>query len=109
MLKSKPTQLQEKIAILPDTPGVYIYYNGIKYVYELVNKYDEVKDGTIVVHRNNEDTVLTLITCKKNTKDTQTVFIGYLNNKTKYYGACSLGFPGIQKIIRYRNLYLHFA
>ena len=28
MLKSKPTQLQEKIAILPDTPGVYIYYNA---------------------------------------------------------------------------------
>ena len=27
MLKDKPTQLQEKIAILPDTPGVYIYYN----------------------------------------------------------------------------------
>ena len=28
MLKSKPTQLQEKISILPDTPGVYIYYNA---------------------------------------------------------------------------------
>lgn len=28
MLKNKPTQLQEKIAVLPDTPGVYIYYNA---------------------------------------------------------------------------------
>ena len=28
MLKTKPQQLQEKIAILPDTPGVYIYYNA---------------------------------------------------------------------------------
>lgn len=28
MLKSKPQQLQEKISILPDTPGVYIYYNA---------------------------------------------------------------------------------
>lgn len=28
MLKTKPTQLQEKISILPDTPGVYIYYNA---------------------------------------------------------------------------------
>lgn len=27
MLKSKPQSLQEKISILPDTPGVYIYYN----------------------------------------------------------------------------------
>ena len=27
MLKNKPTHLQEKVAILPDTPGVYIYYN----------------------------------------------------------------------------------
>ncbi len=28
MLKNKPSQLQEKIAVLPDTPGVYIYYNA---------------------------------------------------------------------------------
>lgn len=28
MLKTKPKQLQEKISILPDTPGVYIYYNA---------------------------------------------------------------------------------
>ena len=28
MLKSKPQSLQEKISILPDTPGVYIYYNA---------------------------------------------------------------------------------
>ena len=28
MLKSKLQQLQEKISILPDTPGVYIYYNA---------------------------------------------------------------------------------
>lgn len=62
---------------------VYIYYNGIKYVYELVNKYDEVKDGTIVVHRNNEDTVLTLITCKKN-EEKQTVFINKLIEKENY-------------------------
>ena len=62
---------------------VYIYYNGIKYVYELVNKYDEVKDGTIVVHRNNEDTVLTLITCKKN-EEKQTVFINRLVEKENY-------------------------
>ena len=28
MLKSKSQQLQEKISVLPDTPGVYIYYNA---------------------------------------------------------------------------------
>ena len=28
MLRSKSLQLQEKISILPDTPGVYIYYNA---------------------------------------------------------------------------------
>ena len=50
---------------------------------ELVNKYDEVKDGTIVVHRNNEDTVLTLITCKKN-EEKQTVFINRLIEKENY-------------------------
>lgn len=28
MIKDKSTQLQDKISILPDTPGVYIYYNA---------------------------------------------------------------------------------
>lgn len=28
MIKDKSTQLQDKISILPDTPGVYIYYNS---------------------------------------------------------------------------------
>ena len=28
MLKNKPSHLQEKVAVLPDTPGVYIYFNS---------------------------------------------------------------------------------
>lgn len=62
---------------------IYIYYNGYKYTYELVNKYDENKDGTIVIHRNNNDTNLTLITCKKN-EEKQIVFISKLIEKDIY-------------------------
>lgn len=62
---------------------VYIYYEGIKYIYELVNSYDEVKDGSITIHRNNQDTILTLITCKKN-EEKQIVLINKLIDKEIY-------------------------
>lgn len=63
---------------------INIYYDGYLYEYKLDNSYDIEKNGTAVIKRDSNKTTITLITCKKNTKDTQTVFIGYLNNKTKY-------------------------
>lgn len=63
---------------------VYIYYNGYKYEYTLNNIYDTPKDGNIEIYRDHKKTTLTLITCKKNTKDTQVVYIGYLSNKEQY-------------------------
>lgn len=63
---------------------VYIYYNGYKYEYTLNNIYDTPKDGNIEIYRDHKKTTLTLITCKKNTKDTQVVYIGYISNKEQY-------------------------
>ena len=63
---------------------VYVYYNGYKYEYSISKIYDTSKDGHIEVYRDNQKTTITLITCKKNTKDTQTVYIGYLTNKVAY-------------------------
>lgn len=63
---------------------VNIYYNGYKYEYTLNNIYDTPKDGNIEIYRDHKKNTLTLITCKKNTKDTQVVYIGYLTNKEQY-------------------------
>lgn len=63
---------------------VYIYYQGYKYEYTLDSIYDTPKDGNIEIYRNHDKTAITLITCKKNTKDTQVIYIGYLTNKEQY-------------------------
>lgn len=63
---------------------IYVYYNGIKYEYLLSKIYDTPKDGNIEVSRDTTKTTITLITCKRGTKDTQTVYIGYLNSEVSY-------------------------
>jgi len=73
-----------KLYKLNNGDKVYVYYNGYKYEYTIDNIYDTPKDGHIEIYRNSNKTTITLITCKKNTKDTQTVFIGYLTNKEQY-------------------------
>ena len=56
----------------------------MKYEYTLDNIYDTPKDGKVEIFRDPKKTALTLITCKKNTKDTQVVYVGYLTNKEQY-------------------------
>lgn len=63
---------------------IYVYYGGYKYTYSLCKTYDTPKDGNIEVYRDNSKTTITLITCKKNSKDTQVVYIGYLDSKELY-------------------------
>ena len=63
---------------------IYVYYDGYKYIYKLNNSYDTDKDGKIEVVRNRYKNAITLITCKKGTKDKQTVFIGYLVDKVEF-------------------------
>lgn len=62
----------------------YVYYNGIKYGYEVSDIYDVAKDGTVEISRNKNLNTLTLITCKKNTSDRQLVIILYLTETVRY-------------------------
>ena len=52
-----------------------VTYNGKKYTYELVTSYEENKDGKLTIKRNADVNTLTLITCTRKNKKTQTVFI----------------------------------
>ena len=63
---------------------IYIYYDGYKYEYLLDDIYEVNKNGQVKIKRNNNKNTITLITCKKNSNNTQNVYIGYLSNKTKY-------------------------
>jgi len=73
-----------KLHKLVNGDKVYIYYNGIKYEYSVVNKYDVEKTGTVNIYRNFDKTTLTLITCKNNTNKYQIVYIAELINKSSY-------------------------
>src|SRR5574344_1048825 len=63
---------------------IYIYYENIKYTYKVVNKYLEIKDGDIVIHRNKNISTLTLTTCSPDSKGNQLVVISELVEKTNY-------------------------
>lgn len=63
---------------------VNVYYQGYKYEYKISFSYEIAKTGFANIQKNGNKTAITLITCKKNTRDTQIVYVGYLNNKVKY-------------------------
>lgn len=52
----------------------YIYYNGSRFSYKLINIYEVDKTGTVDIVRNTQKNTLTLITCKGKEKK-QLVFI----------------------------------
>lgn len=54
---------------------VIIYYNGIKYKYNIKNIYKQPKTGRLEIKRNNNKKTLTLITCTENDETSQTVYI----------------------------------
>ena len=58
----------------------YVDYNGKRYTYSIVNIYEQEKTGKIVIYRNGDKTCLTLVTCTKNSKTKQTVYILELEN-----------------------------
>ena len=60
----------------------YVYYKNTKYTYQVVNIYNENKDGNIEIRRNSAKNVLTLITCTKDDEAHQTVYILELVDKT---------------------------
>ena len=53
----------------------YINYKNVKYTYKITNIYTDSKDGSVIIKRNPEKTVLTLITCTKDDESTHTIYI----------------------------------
>ncbi len=53
----------------------YVNYNNKRYTYKIVNIYEQEKTGKIIIYRDGEKTCLTLVTCTKNSKTKQTVYI----------------------------------
>lgn len=64
--------------------SVYVYYEGVKYNYEITNKYDIEKTGKADVLFSNSDKYITLITCNPNRKGYQVVLIGKLFEQSNY-------------------------
>ena len=54
---------------------VYINYNNKEYHYKVTRIYKDSKDGKVAIRRDYNKTTLTLITCTKNDKTTQTIYI----------------------------------
>lgn len=57
---------------------IKIHYKNKKYTYKIVNIYYEKKDGDVRIFRDREETTLTLITCTKDNKKLQTIYIAEL-------------------------------
>ena len=53
----------------------YVIYNNKRYSYQVVNIYNQVKKGSLNIYRDLTKTTLTLITCTKDDKNSQTVYI----------------------------------
>src|SRR5574344_499476 len=60
---------------LATSDTAYIHYNGVKYTYSVVNRYEVEKTGEVVIKRNNDKTTLTLISCSQTDKTKQIVYI----------------------------------
>lgn len=61
-----------------------IYYKNKKYTYKIVKIYDQPKTGKLSIYRDYSKTTLTLITCTKDNKKTQTLYILELTKVAKY-------------------------
>lgn len=54
---------------------IYVEYQGVSYIYEIVNIYQQPKTGTIKIYHDDKKTTMTLITCTNNNDKEQTVYI----------------------------------
>ena len=61
---------------------IYLYYNNVKYTYEVYKHYEIEKTGTMKMDLSSEDDI-TLITCKSNTNK-QFVYKAILTDKENY-------------------------
>lgn len=60
---------------------VYIDYNNVTYTYKIVDIYEVEKTGKAEIKRRKGVSSITLITCTRSNKNTQTIYIGELINK----------------------------
>lgn len=60
---------------LKEKDEAIIYYNGRKYVYQLLYVYSELKDGSLSIRKEKNTTNLTLITCDKKNNSLQNVYV----------------------------------
>lgn len=74
---NKLNQVEEK-------DDIYVYFNGIKYHYKVVKKYDIEKTGKAKVINSIENKYITLITCNQNRKDYQIVIEGKIVDEITY-------------------------
>ncbi len=63
---------------------VYVYYNGVKYEYEIFDKYDIEKTGKASVLVTDKERYITLITCNQSHKGYQVVLVGKQTNQINY-------------------------
>lgn len=62
---------------------IYIYYDNVKYIYQVVKYYEEDKDGVISIEKYDVST-LVLTTCSPTDDNKQLVVLAKLINKTEY-------------------------
>ena len=63
---------------------IYVYYNGIKYHYVVIDKYDIEKTGKAKVKSSEDNNYITLISCDQNKKGYQVIVIGKMVDKINY-------------------------
>lgn len=68
---------------LKENDQIYIYYENIKYIYQVQKYYEETKDGDISIDKNSEST-LVLTACSQTDKNKQIVIVSKLIDKTNY-------------------------
>lgn len=65
----------DKLYKLSKGDVAYVTYGDVKYSYKIVDIYEVEKTGTVAIYRDYSKKVLTLITCTRNSKTKQTVYI----------------------------------
>lgn len=70
-----------KLYMLNKGDLVYIDYNNITYTYKITDIYNVEKTGKAEIKKKKNASVLTLITCTKDVKTSQTIYISELVNK----------------------------
>lgn len=71
----------KKLHMLDNGATVYVDYKNVTYTYKIVNIYEIEKTGKANIKRRKDISSITLITCTRSNKNTQTIYIGELINK----------------------------